>query len=369
MEPLELHEDDKAPEAHATGKTWGDVPQILCCMCGVGIDSNPSNMCLNCLRGTMDVTEGVPKECTVTWCRACERYLQPPKYWTHCDLESKELLTLCLKRIKGLSKLHLVDATWIWTEPHSRRLKIKLTVQKEVFTGTVIQQSAVIDFVVNAIQCEGCAKIATGQEQWGCVLQVRQRVDHKRMLLFLEQLILKNSMHTECLKIQSEPDGLDFFFDSRSPALKLLQFLSSLAPCRRVDAEQLVSSDLKNNTANFHYSYRLEIAKLCREDLVCLPRELYKQLGGIGPYVMVHKMFSNIVIMDPTNLNVKEVSSSHYWKNPFLAMGTSRVLTEFYVVDVEKIIGAVNGKYVSLIHSLFFISINIYLITTQIPSS
>ena len=30
------------------------------------------------------------------------------------------------------SQVKLVDAVWIWTEPHSKRLKIKLTVQKEV---------------------------------------------------------------------------------------------------------------------------------------------------------------------------------------------------------------------------------------------
>eukprot|EP01059_Diplonema_ambulator_P019484 TRINITY_DN3283_c0_g1_i1.p1 TRINITY_DN3283_c0_g1~~TRINITY_DN3283_c0_g1_i1.p1 ORF type:complete len:529 (+),score=201.92 TRINITY_DN3283_c0_g1_i1:170-1588(+) len=302
-------------------------------------------MCLNCLRGTVDITEGLPKECTVTWCRACERYLQPPKYWTKCDLESKELLTLCLKKIKGLGKMHLVDASWIWTEPHSRRLKIKLTVQKEVFSGTVIQQSVVIEYVVNAIQCETCAKIATGQEQWVCVLQLRQRVEHKRMLLYLEQMVIKHAMHTDCIKIQAEPDGLDFYFDSRSPALKLLQFFNSLAPTKRIDAEQLVSSDLKNNTANFHYSYRLEIARLCREDLVCLTRPLYTALGGIGPIVLVIKMFSSIIILDPKTLNVQEIPSATYWKSPFTACATTRVMTQFYVLDVEIVPGAVNGKY------------------------
>ena len=60
------------------------------------------------------------------------RYLQPPSTWISCVLESRELLSLCLKRLKGLSKVHLVDAGFIWTEPHSKRLKVKLTIQKEV---------------------------------------------------------------------------------------------------------------------------------------------------------------------------------------------------------------------------------------------
>ena len=60
------------------------------------------------------------------------RYLNPPNHWTTAELESKELLSLCIKKIKGLSKVKLVDAGFVWTEPHSRRIKVKLTIQKEV---------------------------------------------------------------------------------------------------------------------------------------------------------------------------------------------------------------------------------------------
>lgn len=49
-----------------------------------------------------------------------------------CALESRELLAICLKKLKGLNKVHLVDAGFVWTEPHSKRVKVKLTVQKEV---------------------------------------------------------------------------------------------------------------------------------------------------------------------------------------------------------------------------------------------
>ena len=31
-----------------------------------------------------------------------------------------------------LLQIHLVDASFVWTEPHSKRIKVKLTVQKEV---------------------------------------------------------------------------------------------------------------------------------------------------------------------------------------------------------------------------------------------
>ena len=94
-----------------------------------------------------------------------------------------------------------MDAAWIWTEPHSRRLKLKLTVQKEVGNGAVFQQAMVVTFVVRNQQCEECAATFTNNT-WSAVVQVRQRVDHKRTFFYLEQLILKHAAHGQCINIQ-----------------------------------------------------------------------------------------------------------------------------------------------------------------------
>ena len=33
-------------------------------------------------------------------------------------------MALCLKRLKNLQKVKLIDANFVWTEPHSKRLKV-----------------------------------------------------------------------------------------------------------------------------------------------------------------------------------------------------------------------------------------------------
>jgi len=104
----------------------------LCCECGVPMTPNPANMCVDCIRNRVDITEGIPKQTTLHWCKFCERYLQPPGQWLNAALESRELLGLCLKVLRGLNKVRLVDAAFVWTEPHSRRIKVKVTIQKEV---------------------------------------------------------------------------------------------------------------------------------------------------------------------------------------------------------------------------------------------
>ena len=84
----------------------------------------------------MDITEGISKIVTLQHCKECNRYQRPP--WTKCELESAQLLSLCLKHVKGLKRVKMVDASFIWTEPHSRRLKVKITIQKEVLNGTLL---------------------------------------------------------------------------------------------------------------------------------------------------------------------------------------------------------------------------------------
>lgn len=90
--------------------------------------------------GRIDITEGIPKQAAVNWCKGCSRYLAPPTQWVICDMESRELLAICLRKLKGLSKVRLIDAGFIWTEPHSKRLRVKLTIQKEVRSVCISQR-------------------------------------------------------------------------------------------------------------------------------------------------------------------------------------------------------------------------------------
>ena len=110
----------------AVDKALLETPYIRCCICGIMTQANAANTCINCLKSQIDITEGIPKQLVLYHCRDCNRYQRPP--WTLCELESAELLALCLKNMKGLKRVKLLDASFIWTEPHSRRIKVKLTV-------------------------------------------------------------------------------------------------------------------------------------------------------------------------------------------------------------------------------------------------
>lgn len=237
----------------------------------------------------------------------------------------------------------MVDAGFIWTEPHSRRIKLKLTVQKEVMGGTLLQKTVVVEFKVQNLQCEDCKKTYT-PHQWNALVQVRQRVEHKRTFLFLEQLILKHNMSKKCSDIKEIDGGLDFQFSNEPDAQSLAEFIKKSLACRSKYSKQLVSHDERNASYNYKYTFLVELAPICREDLVILPKKLSREFGGIGPMILVYKITKSIHILDINTMRTFEIDQVSYWKNPFKQLIGRDRLSEFVVLDIENLDTNVNDS-------------------------
>jgi nonsense-mediated mRNA decay protein 3 len=310
--------------------------QILCCQCGVPIDPNPVNTCISCLKTQVDITAAIPRSLILQYCRQCERYLQPPNHWLNAELESKELLGFILKRMKGLGKVRLIDAIFLWTEPHSRRIKVKLTVQGEVGNGMIVEQSCVVEAVVSNQQCYDCAKV-NAKNTWMAVAQVRQKVNHKRTFLYLEQVILNHNAHADAVNIKSRPDGLDFYFTTRNAALKFLRFLENFVPLQSKSSEQLITQDVHSGSGTYKFTFSIEIVPICKDDLIFLPKSTSKHFGGAGPFLICTKVGTSLHFIDPFyNGSPLEMSASVFWRDPFVPIfsSSSKSLVEYYILDI-----------------------------------
>jgi len=292
-------------------------------------------MCIACIRNRIDITDGVSRQLSISFCRGCSRYSQPPSQWLPCEWESKELLALCIRRIKGLNSVRLVDASFIWTEPHSKRIKIKITIQKEVFSSTILQQVITVDIVVCNQQCPDCARVEA-KNTWNSVVQVRQKVEHKRTFLYLEQLILKHRVEGDVINIKQVPEGLDFFFSHRNHAIKFIDFLSAVVPVRSRSSEQLISEDVHSGDSTYKFTFSVEIVPICKDDLVFLPLRTAKGFGGISPLVICTKVATLIHFIDPNTMQMVELSTSSYWRDSFTSLASISGLTKFIVLDIEK---------------------------------
>lgn len=248
--------------------------------------------------------------------------------------ESRELLALCLKKLRGLNKVRIIDASFVWTEPHSKRIKVKLTIQDAVQDGMLLQQSFEVVYVVAYGQCPECAKSYTANV-WRAAVQVRQKVLHKRTFLFLEQLIMKHGAHRETLNIKEAKDGIDFFFSAKNQAEKFVDFLNSVVPVKVKASQELISMDVHTSKRSYKFTYSAELVPICKDDLVAIPIKMAKQSGNISPLLLCHKIGTSVYLMDPQTLQTADISAPIYWRAPFTSLTDTHELVEFIIMDVE----------------------------------
>ena len=306
--------------------------KIVCCICGVVMDANSEGICEACAKKNIDITTGITKVASLIYCRTCERYKRPP--WIKVERESQDMMNLCLSKIKGLNKVQLIDSSFVWTEPHSKEIKLKLTIQKEL-NKSLISTSFIVTFKEDWTQCEDCKKTFT-PHIWRAVVQLRQKVNHKRTFLFLEQVILKHKAQNKALNIKEHPEGVDFYFSNRSQANTFCSFIHEFLPCQMKTSRQLISVDEKSNEAEYKETFRLEIAPICQDDLVILNEDNYKKLGSIGPVLLCYKQIKSLKFIDPITFETLDLDNNTYWRYELKSEIDRKCLSEFLILNVEE---------------------------------
>ena len=102
-------------------------------------------------------------------------------------------------------------------------------------------------------------------------------------------------------------------------------------------SRQLVSHDEQSGDSKYKYSNILELAPICKDDLVILPKPLQKHLGGIGPVILVYKVTTSVHIVDVHTMRTHEIDTTNYWKYMFKALCGRERLTRFIVLNVEEV--------------------------------
>mmetsp|Transcript_57640 Transcript_57640/g.100875 ORF Transcript_57640/g.100875 Transcript_57640/m.100875 type:complete len:525 (+) Transcript_57640:78-1652(+) len=311
------------------------IATVLCCSCGTPMVPNQTMRCAQCLKTEISITDGISRQVVLPHCRNCGRYNKPP--WGHCEPESRELLGMCLKRIKGIGRdVRLVDASFIWTEEHSKRIKVKISVQKEVAANSVLQQTMVVEFQICNEQCLDCQKSFT-PHTWQAVVQVRHKVSHRRTLCYLEQLILKHDAHEKVISLKETREGLDFHFGQRSHAQRFADFVQSFLPTKIKNSKHLVSHDANSNTYAYKYSIQIDLCTVCMDDLVYVPRGHSQLLNAASPAMLCHKVSTAVHLLDPLTKRGCDLPAYEFWKKPLEAVAERSQMTEFIVLNVEPV--------------------------------
>ncbi|EHY66793.1 hypothetical protein NERG_00433 [Nematocida ausubeli] len=308
---------------------------MRCCLCGTE-SMFETSMCFECtVRELPKLNVDTSRE--VDRCSTCMRYSVPPSGWTTLRFEGPEMLAYLLKKIPELAKLKLVDAYFIHSEEHSKRVRMKVSIDRtsemDIF-GLEHAEELDITWVIKGKHCLDCARAASNQT-WNCVVQLRQKCQSKQTLLLLEQAILKAGLHEETTDIKGEQDGIDFFYISRTASLKLVRFIEEYAPAKVKISEQLVKLDKKSNNSRYKFAYSVEIPALNVNDLVYLPDTLGKKLS-LTDMCVVLRISKSILLADSKG-QVKDLGRIEYFKyaRAMRVLGSSKAQRSFEVIEVD----------------------------------
>ncbi|XP_058746745.1 uncharacterized protein LOC131619691 [Vicia villosa] len=294
---------------------------------------------VKCLRSKNDITVGLRKKLYLLHCPQCKTYSEPLKSW----IQSNQLLDLCLKLLeKNLSftNVRLVRSQTIPSQPNSKIIKIRVTVQKEVITGETLQQSYLVEFVQHNRVCESCTSPQPDPDQWNSVVELRQDGCAMHSFFSLKHAILKHGVAANAVRINEMKHGLDYFFANRIHVNKLLDFIKGRLPVRVSESKELVSHD----TNDYKYTFSVEVCPICRQDLIFLPPNVASSLGNIGPIVICTMVTNVITLFDPLTLTQCCLDGDMYWRAPFKSLLTREELVEYLVLDVKEVCSKVNGK-------------------------
>jgi nonsense-mediated mRNA decay protein 3 len=51
------------------------------------------------------------------------------------------MMALLLKKVRGLNRVTLKNAKFVWTEPHSKRFKLKIDIEREISDKLKVEQT------------------------------------------------------------------------------------------------------------------------------------------------------------------------------------------------------------------------------------
>ena len=301
--------------------------KIVCCLCSAVIDANPRGTCEACLKKSLNIKTCIPTEFELQYCKECQRFLRPP--YVKIERDSADMMKLCLSRIKSYDKkVKIIDSNFIYTEPHSKVIKIKISIQKEV-EKNILSQNLIIEFKEKWNLCRDCQKLQT-PHTWSSCVQIRQRVPHKKTMLYLEQIILKNKMQKSSLYFEEANDGFDFFFSTRRAGEIFSNWIATVVPSKITYHKKYVS--LSTST----FTYLVDVANVAKYDLFILDKDSYKKLGGIGPLLICTRLSSRTIFIDPRTFNHLYLDGNTFFKYKFNPFCNSNQLTEFLVLDVYE---------------------------------
>jgi nonsense-mediated mRNA decay protein 3 len=150
---------------------------------------------------------------------------------------------------------------------------------------------------------------------------------------------LKHGAYDKVLKVTVEDDGINFYYKNTTHAQRLIDFLGSLYPITVKNSKQLISHDQSSNVFVYKYAFAVTLPKICKNDLVIIPKKLAKELGGCSQLLLCEKVAETMGFIDLMSFNYVLMSSMqyYYYEKDIQMLNLSRYKRSFEILDCNPV--------------------------------
>jgi nonsense-mediated mRNA decay protein 3 len=358
------------------------VGHILCCLCGTSMIPNEAAMCMACLK--LQYHNEIPKayDLELIQCSKCSKWHHRQNQWVSHDAESPELLSFCVKKIPFMqnpasNSIKINDSNWIWTEPHSKRLKLYINYEHklEKYQSLTISNQIQAEFIIKNKQCMSCI-YENNDHKWNAMIQLRSFSASSsisslvnanalsatvmnahtisKIYYQIEKLLIQSKMYQIILDIETInlsttksssstnsgqhkqqsnaiANGLNLYFFHKNQAEKVMSFLQEYFPFIIKKSKKIISSNQQNHTSRYEYIILMELLPVNKNDLLMIP----KQVHGKSELMLITKLSSIIHCLNPMTLSTYDINITKYCQYPFQTILNEKYLVPFIVLDVN----------------------------------
>lgn len=319
-------------------------PEILCPICGRKFQHLVTHtlVCLMCFAFDRQVADLIANEIVLPCCPKCKRFLG--QTWRQIDEKSPEFLELLLSKLPKVAQISNLHPDLTRAGPSSNKFTLALTFPQIFRIGATNSPflpqpphiTTRIQVRIKPKNCPDC-ECVLGSSDVRSVVRIRHDNPSQKLLLHLEQNILRNSMERQVFRMEKSAHEFSFFFVKQKFAEDFIEFVGRCFAFKRKDSVETVDLSVRRQKSVRRTTVVLEFLQPCSNDLVILPQELTDMLGMPHRLNLCHKIGTSIRLLCPKTFHACDLNATLYTKfeQKIKILSYFENRTHFKVIDVH----------------------------------
>lgn len=354
------------PQRQESYDLW-DEKQCPSCFRKYPYRITQSKYCLFCIATSRQLSDLVSQEIKVDKCPECLVILDEKGQRVRESGELDPTVEVCFNRLPSLRLIGDINSAILQTGPdshlaqltcgvrpsvssiqlggspntdepekHSKRIKNSINFVDS--THHLNSQSSVkIAVKYRSLLCQSC-KVQSCSSKFRAVVRIKHENPHRKALLMLEQMILKNGCDRNMAKAVRKGNQITCYFNNKRQAEEFIAFVDNVALIQSKEHFEVVTESAKGNNNQKQAIYEVEILRPAKDDIIVIPEAMQTYLNLSSKLLVCQKMFTDIQVIELATFKSIQIPVRTFLKyqKEIKVVSSIEDRTEFEVINLTR---------------------------------